>query len=461
VPTQRADVVVCGAGIAGIAAAYELAVRRGVSDVVIVDERPALTLTSDKSTECYRNWWPGPDDAMVRLMNRSIDLMEELARDTANAFAMNRRGYVFLTARPEQAARFAASARETSALGGGPLRVHRGAAGDPAYPPFHSEGLAPDADGADLVLDPDAILRRFPFLAPDVLAMLNPRRCGWLSAQQLGMLLLERARERGVRLLRGRIGAVDVDNGRVAAVRLEPGSEADRVLTGRFVDAAGPFVGEVARLVGVELPVFNELHGKVSFVDHLGLLPRELPLMSWSDPVVLEWSAEERSGIEQDPSLHWLLGELPAGVHFRPEGGEGSQVLLLLWTYHVEPTPAVLPPRFDPLYPLVVLRGLARMIPAFAAYFEKGRLPYVDGGYYCKTRENRFLAGPLPVDGAYVLGALSGYGIMAALGAAELLGAHLTGAPRPPYAAAFTLERYADPAYQALLRRMTPDGGQL
>jgi glycine/D-amino acid oxidase-like deaminating enzyme len=461
VPTQRADVVVCGAGIAGIAAAYELAVRRGVSDVVIVDERPALTLTSDKSTECYRNWWPGPDDAMVRLMNRSIDLMEELARDSSNAFAMNRRGYAFLTARADQAARFAASARETSALGGGPLRVHRGAAGDPVYPPFHSEGLAPGLDGADLVLDQDAILRQFPFLAPDVLAMLNPRRCGWVSAQQLGMLLLERARERGVRLLRGRIGAVDLSDGHVAAVRLQPGGEGDRILTGRFVDAAGPFVGDVARLLGFELPVFNELHGKVSFVDHLGLVPRELPLMSWSDPVVLDWSAEERSGIEQDPSLHWLLGELPAGVHFRPEGGEGSQILLLLWTYHVEPAPVVLPPRFDPLYPLVVLRGLARMIPAFAAYFEKGRMPYVDGGYYCKTRENRCLAGPLPVAGAYVLGALSGYGIMAALGAAELLGAHLTGAPLPPYAAAFTLERYADPAYQALLRQMAPDGGQL
>jgi hypothetical protein len=28
---------------------------------VIVGERPPLSRTSDKSTECYRNWWPGPD----------------------------------------------------------------------------------------------------------------------------------------------------------------------------------------------------------------------------------------------------------------------------------------------------------------------------------------------------------------------------------------------------------------
>jgi len=78
---HTAEVVICGAGIAGIATAYHLAARRGVNGVVLVDERPPLSLTSDKSTECYRNWWPGPGDAMVALMTRSIDLLEDLARE--------------------------------------------------------------------------------------------------------------------------------------------------------------------------------------------------------------------------------------------------------------------------------------------------------------------------------------------------------------------------------------------
>src|SRR3989337_2847841 len=95
---KTADVVICGGGIAGIAAAYHLAVRRGITDVVLVDERPPLSLTSHKSTECYRNWWPGPGDAMVALMNRSIDLLEELARASGNVFRMNRRGDLFATA---------------------------------------------------------------------------------------------------------------------------------------------------------------------------------------------------------------------------------------------------------------------------------------------------------------------------------------------------------------------------
>ena len=90
--TSTANVVICGAGIAGISAAYHLVAKHGVCNVVLVDERAPLTLTSDKSTECYRNWWPGPGNAMVSLMNRSIDILEGLARQSGNAFNMNRVG---------------------------------------------------------------------------------------------------------------------------------------------------------------------------------------------------------------------------------------------------------------------------------------------------------------------------------------------------------------------------------
>src|SRR3972149_3636864 len=58
--TETYGAVVCGAGIAGISAAYHLCVTQGLGKVLLVDERPPLSLTSDKSTECYRNWWPGP-----------------------------------------------------------------------------------------------------------------------------------------------------------------------------------------------------------------------------------------------------------------------------------------------------------------------------------------------------------------------------------------------------------------
>ena len=60
---RTADAVICGAGIAGIATAYHLTVGHGLRRVLLVDPRPPLSLTSDKSTECYRNWWPGPGNA--------------------------------------------------------------------------------------------------------------------------------------------------------------------------------------------------------------------------------------------------------------------------------------------------------------------------------------------------------------------------------------------------------------
>ena len=91
-------IVICGAGIAGIAAAYHLAVEHGHDDVVIVEQGNPLSLTSDKSTEAYRNWWPGPDRAMTAFMNRSIDLIEGIARATDNRINLNRRGYLFATA---------------------------------------------------------------------------------------------------------------------------------------------------------------------------------------------------------------------------------------------------------------------------------------------------------------------------------------------------------------------------
>ncbi|MEA2692633.1 MAG: hypothetical protein QOJ16_2020 [Acidobacteriota bacterium] len=458
-----ADVVICGAGIAGISAAYHLAVRRGVKDVVIVDDQPPLTVTSDKSTECYRNWWPGPGDTMVRFMNRSIDLLEELAGESGNRFVMNRNGYVYLTADPAKAAELAALGREISGLGAGELRVHgaRGTPGDPPYPEAPFDELVPSLGGADLVLDGNRIRERFPFVAPDVVAMLHPRRCGWLSAQQLGMYLLEQAREHGVRLVQGRIGEVAVQGGRVEAMRVLGGPEAGTISTRCFVNAAGPLAQEIGRRSGVELPLFNELHGKIMFDDYLGLVPRELPLMTWSDPVTLAWSAEERAELAGDPELSWLLDPMPAGVHFRPEGGRGSRSLLLLWTYHIEPTEPVFPPAFDPFYPEVVLRGLARMVPALATYLGSGRMrrPYIDGGYYCKTRENRPLIGPTPVAGNHLLCGLSGFGIMASQAAAELLAAHVTGETLPDYAPAFLLRRYEDPAYLASLERFS--SGQL
>lgn len=454
---SAAEVVICGAGIAGVAAAYHL-VRRGITDVVLVDERPALSLTSDKSAESYRNWWPGPGDSMVALMNRSIDLLEELARESGNVFRMNRRGYLFATAQPEQAERYVRAAEDAAGLGVGPARLHDAPGGD--YQPSPAAGYEGQPSGSDVITDPGLIRRHFPYLAEDTVALLHARRCGWFSGQQLGTYLLERACEKGVRLLEGRVERVDTAGGRVSGVKVS-GREGGRIIaTPRFVDAAGPFVKDVARLLGLELPVFCERHAKVAFNDALGVVPRHAPMMIWTDPVRLPWSAEERAELQESDAHRHLLEEMPAGVHGRPEGGADSPWMLGVWTHDAEPMEARFPVEFDPAHAEIVVRGLSRLLPGLTAYLSRLPKCFVDGGYYTKTRENRLLAGPLPVEGAYLLGGLSGYGMMSSNGAADLLADYIAERALPPYAAAFHLDRYQDSAYQALLARWG-DSGQL
>jgi glycine/D-amino acid oxidase-like deaminating enzyme len=398
---------------------------------------------------------------MVRFMNRSIDLLEALAAESGNYFHMNRRGYVFLTADPARARAFTTTAEEISALGAGPVRLHNGQPGVPVYEAAPASGYENQPTGADLLLDPTLIRQYFPFVAHETHAILHTRRCGWLSAQQLGMYLLQQARAHGTTFRRGRVTAVVVKHGRVAGVRVSQQGTTTAVSTRLFVNAAGPLLGQVGHMLGVDVPVFNELHGKIIFEDTLGVVPRHAPLMIWCDPVTLPWSETDRQTLGEHHATRWLLEEFPAGVHFRPEGGPESQMLLLLWTYHLAPHEPVWPPRFAPEYAEVVLRGLTRMLPGMSAYLQRLHKPLIDGGYYCKTRENRPLIGPLPVEGAYIIGALSGYGIMAAMAAGELLAAHITGQALPAYAAAFLPNRYEDAAYQKLLAGWDATSGQL
>ena len=116
-------VVICGAGIAGVAAAHALA-EHGVGDVTIVEPGNPLSLTSDKSTEAYRNWWPGPDRAMTAFMNRSIALIEDVARQTGNRINLNRRGYVFATTDTAKIDFLQTMAQSAETRGGGKARFH-------------------------------------------------------------------------------------------------------------------------------------------------------------------------------------------------------------------------------------------------------------------------------------------------------------------------------------------------
>lgn len=450
---SHAAAVICGAGIAGIAAAHFLA-GPDMRGVVLVDERRPLTLTSDKSTEAYRNWWPGPDDAMLRFMNRSIDLLEELAWATRNAFHLNRRGYFYCTADPAHAGRLRAAAELAAAQGAGTLRVHDGGPGAPRYMAAPNSGWRADdsvpVDGADLITDRALLREHFGWLADDTVAVLHARRCGWFSGQILGTEMLDYARaEWGAQLVPGRVVGVETAGGRVSGVRVAQDGREILIETPVFVNAAGPFARAVGRMAGADLPLFSERHLKIAFDDSLRAVPRTTGLVICDDPIRLDWDDDERAELAAADETRWLTEALPAGAHLRPEGHGPAQTVLLLWPYHSQPVAETFPVALDPDFTEVVLRGMARLIPGLRPYTR--RLPKVsmDGGYYTKTRENRPLIGPLPLPGAYVLAGLSGFGLMAACAAGELLAAHVLGDPLPEYAPAFLPSRYDDPAYRA------------
>ncbi len=451
--TFSPDVLICGAGIAGIAAAHALATQHGVR-VLVVDERPPLTLTSDKSTEAYRNWWPGPDDAMVRLMNRSIDLLEQWSAASDDRFLLNRRGYVYATARPEAADRLVADAEQASAQGAGSVRRYESLASTSTYQPSAHRGFVGHPDGADVFLDAAAIRRHFPFLAPNVRAVVHARRCGWMSGQQLGMHLLDEAKRGSAELLSGRVRSIETRGGAICgAIVQDEGGREVRVETSAVVDAAGPFAADVAQLAGVRLPLFSELHLKLAFEDTMGVIDRNTGLVILDDPQSLSWGDDVRDELAADESTRWMTETMPAGIHLRPEGYGANQTVLMLWDYHSTHRYDVpeLPLPEDPYYPEVVMRGMVALAPGLAPYVERLPRMYTDGGYYTKTEENRPLVGPTPVPGFYVNCAFSGYGLMAAPAAGELLAAHIVGTALPSHSAAFTLDRYERADYRARL----------
>jgi glycine/D-amino acid oxidase-like deaminating enzyme len=272
------------------------------------------------------------------------------------------------------------------------------------------------------------------------------------------MYMLEQARAHGVRLLRGELDRVELAGGRVSGVRVATAGGAEQISAPALVCAAGPLQGELGRMLGVDLPIYNELHLKASINDTLGAVPRHAPMLIWDDPLRLPWDDDERAALADEPELRWLLEPLPAGAHCRPEGGAGASTLLLLWDYHGGQAEPRFPIPLDPQLAELALRGLATMVPALGAYIERVPQAYLDGGYYTRTRENRPLIGPLPAAGAHICGAFSGFGLMAACAAGELLGAQLTGDAPPDYAPAFAPARYDDPAYLAAIERWGGDG---
>ena len=81
------NITICGAGIAGIATAWSLAVKYNQKNVILIDKNQPMSLTTSKSGENFRDYWPQP--CMTALTRRSIKIMKDLAADSGNTFEMS------------------------------------------------------------------------------------------------------------------------------------------------------------------------------------------------------------------------------------------------------------------------------------------------------------------------------------------------------------------------------------
>lgn len=453
-PADTTDIAIIGAGNIGIAVAYYLVVRHGVTRMVLLDPGDPMAMTSAQSGENYRNWWPHP--VMTAYTDHAINLLEHVARASGNRIHMNRRGYALATRRDAPEDLIAELHRGYGEGAAGRIRVHQGGSAL-SYQPAASAEWEAAPDGVDVLMDRSLIRAHFPSLAPDVATILHIRRAGDISGQQLGQFMLEAVRAAGGRVRRARVTAIQA--GPPFTLSLEDGNGPSTLRADRVVNAAGPFFTEMAALLGEELPVSCVYQQKIAFEDREGAIPRTLPFTIDLDGQELAWTDDERAELASEPETETLLRPMPGGIHRRPEGGEGGRWIKLGWAYNTTPSDPAGEPPIDPNFPDVVIRGASRLSPALRTYL--GRLPRAArqyGGYYAMTPENWPLIGPMRTSGAFMAGALSGFGSMAATATGALCAAWVAGAEQPAYAASFTLGRYDDQALMAELRDTASKG---
>ena len=441
---DRFEVAIVGAGSVGIAVAYYLVRDPGVHSVALIDPRDPMSLTSAQSGENYRNWWPHP--VMTAFTDHSITLMEELDRATQGRLNMTRGGYALATRRhaPED---LMEELHRGYGEAPGMVRIrHRG---EDYQPPRRSPWDAAPS-GVDVLLDPELIRRTFPAFARDIATVIHIRRAGSIDAQQMGQAMLEVIRDRGGRLVRGEVKSIAT--GPPFALEIATNEGKRTLAADRIVNAAGPFVRDVAAMLGEDLPVKCVYQQKIAFPDELGAVPRDMPFSIDLDGQTLAWSDEDRELLAGDAATRHLVEPMKGSIHCRPDGPAGGKWIKLGWAYNDAANDPHGEPPVDPQFPDTVLRGASRLNPKLAAYI--GRLPRGAkhyGGYYTMTDENWPLIGPTKTPGAFAAAALSGYGSMAACATGSICASWVAGKPVPDYARLFTLDRYADAALMAEL----------
>jgi len=380
-----------------------------------------MSLTTSKSGENFREYWPQP--YMTAFTRHSIDLMKSLADDNDNAFEMRYSGYDFVSE----------------------------SIGKDIFPARHMD----QSRGLNQLTGYAAIHASKRYLSDTIQQLVHINQAGAIDVHALGSLLLSKAKKAGVVFTQATIESIESQQ---SGYQLSfSGNPAQATLqTQKLVLTPGPFINELAGMLGISLPVESILQRKFIIPDTRGVIPRNMPFTIFADTQYLQWSDEERTLIEGDSEYAWLLNRFPAGLHIKPEGGSNIK---LGWAYNRVPENPRWETSDDFDFPNITLRGAARFIPALQPYVETPPTPIVQfSGYYTRTPENLPLIGPLQKEGLFTVSALSGYGTMAACSAGELCADLMMDGDLPDYTPYFLPTRYKDHALMAEIGRIGSDG---
>jgi glycine/D-amino acid oxidase-like deaminating enzyme len=263
----------------------------------------------------------------------------------------------------------------------------------------------------------------------------------------MGQYMLQRIQQHGGKRLSAHLKSIVQKQKFELEVERSDGNE--RISADVIVNAAGPFAKDIAAMIGVDLPLKNVFQQKLAFDDKHNAISRQQLFSLDLDDQELDWTAEERDLLAEDPDLVWLLKPILGGAHCRPEGGDKRTWVKLGWAFNRESSEPqqeyTNDPHFNPQFPELILRAASRLNPSLKQYCESFPDRWTHyGGYYPMTNENWPLVGPLGVDGAFITGALSGYGCMAACAAGSLCASWIADGDLPDYASQLSLARYDD-----------------
>jgi sarcosine oxidase subunit beta len=310
-------------------------------DVVVVEMRDGLsTLTTPASAECFRAQFAEP--AMAALAIPSIDMFENFA-DVIGIpdyhISIKQQGYLFLTDDPETIADLKENVAQQHQLG----------VTDSEY------------------LERDEILGRFPYISPSVLAATFRQRDGWLSCHETTQGFAKGCDARF--FINTKTTGIQTDKEGICGVETNRGILQSRVV----VNAAGPFAGEIAKMVNLDLPLEPVRRQKV-YLKTAVAIPPDAPFT-----------------VNVDNNSYW-----------RPEPGG----VIIGWVDSNEPVSRPSEKvHTDWDFPALALDKVKRLTPLFEDVEKAVRQPDMNtsAGHYVYTPDDQPLIGPLPeVPGFFV-----------------------------------------------------------